>query len=281
MKLKSILQTFILMTATAAIMSGCATPKNIAYFQDAEDAKTINAVIYENNAITVQPHDKLSIIVNSKDPELAQLFNLNVITNRTGQATSFNGNGAELREYALGVNQGISTYTVSSEGTIDFPVLGMLKVKGMTREELSGYIKGELVGRDLVKDPIVIVEFLNIGINVLGEVTNPGRYDINSDVITLVDALSLAGDMTIQGQRENVTVVRRNDNGYQTYVVDLTNTDKMIQSPGFYLKQGDVVYVEPNNIRKRQTTNNGNNLMNVTFWISVASLLTTAAVLLK
>lgn len=269
------------MTATAAIMSGCATPKNIAYFQDAEDAKTINAVIYENNAITVQPHDKLSIIVNSKDPELAQLFNLNVITNRTGQATSFNGNGAELREYALGVNQGISTYTVSSEGTIDFPVLGMLKVKGMTREELSGYIKGELVGRDLVKDPIVIVEFLNIGINVLGEVTNPGRYDINSDVITLVDALSLAGDMTIQGQRENVTVVRRNDNGYQTYVVDLTNTDKMIQSPGFYLKQGDVVYVEPNNIRKRQTTNNGNNLMNVTFWISVASLLTTAAVLLK
>lgn len=87
--------------------------------------------------------------------------------------------------------------------------------------------------------------------------------------------------MTIQGQRENIVVMRKNGDKIETYRADLTNSDKLIKSPAYYLKQGDVIYVEPNNMRKRQTTNNGNNLMNVSFWISVASLLTSAAVLIK
>lgn len=281
MKLKSILRKALTMAAVAAMITGCSTPKNIAYFQDGENAKVIETVVLEQNAIKVQPYDKLSIVVNSKDPALSQLFNLSVVTNYAKQAGGFSGSGSQTWDFAPSVNEGISTYTVSTEGTIDFPILGELKIAGMTRDELAGYIKGELVGRNLIKDPIVTVEFLNIGFSVLGEVNRPGRFDLNKDVINIIEAISLAGDLSIQGQRENVMLLRQGQNGLETYRIDLTNIEETTKSPAFFLKQGDVIYVEPNNIRKRQTTNNGNNLMNVSFWISVASLLTTAAVLLK
>ncbi len=151
----------------------------------------------------------------------------------------------------------------------------------MTRNELAAFIKGEIIGRGQIKDPIVTVEFVNVGVSVLGEVNAPGRYDLNADVLTVVEALALAGDMTIQGQRENVTVLRREGDKTREYTIDLTDTKKMLQSPAYYLKQGDVVYVEPNNMKKRYTKANANNVMNVSFWLSVASLLTTAAVLFK
>lgn len=280
MNIKRIIRDALAATAIACTAASCSTPKNIAYFQDAQDAQVIE-ILSEGKQITVQPHDKLSIIVSSKDPNLSQLFNLNVIANRTGQGDSFNGTGAEIREYSLATSEGISTFTVSDQGTIDYPLLGELKIEGMTRNELSAFIKGEIMGKNLIKDPIVTVEFLNTGVSVLGEVNKPGRFDMNSDIITLPEALALAGDLTIQGQRENVTVLRRDGNKVETYRVDITKTKDMIQSPAFYLKQGDVVYVEPNGVRKRQTTANGNNLSNLSFWISVASLITTAAVLIK
>ena len=280
MKFKKITRIAIMMLTVACIITGCATPKNVSYFQDAADNKVITTAIVEENAIKVEPYDKLSIVVHSKDPALSRVFNLNVIANHTSQGDD-GFNGGQLREYSLGVNEGIGTFTVSADGTIDYPILGIIKVQGMTRNELAAYIKGQIVGRGLIKDPVVTVEFLNVGVSILGEVNRPGRYDLNTDILTILEAISLAGDLTIQGQRENVTVLRRNGNEYETIKVDLTNTDNMLKSPAYYLKQGDVVYIEPNNIRKRQTTNNGNNIMNVSFWLSVASLLTTAAVLLK
>lgn len=281
MNIKRIININLLMLVVACVISSCSTPKNVAYFQNANDADVIAVASMQANAIKVEPYDKLSIIVSAKDPALAQLFNLNVITNSATQRSSFNGTGTDFREYNIGLNEGISAFTVSAAGTIDYPLLGNIKVEGMTRNEVAAFIKGEIVGRGLIKDPVVTVEFLNTGVSVLGEVRTPGRYDLNTDVITLVEAISLAGDLNIQGQRDNVMVMRRDGDKIQTYRVDLTDVNSMVQSPAYYLKQGDVVYVEPNNIRKRQTTNNGNNLMNVSFWISVASLLTTAAVLLK
>lgn len=278
MKIRRLIKHTMLVAAAVCSITSCSTPKNIAYFQDADDARVIE-IAAQSKAITVQPHDKLTIVVTSKDPALAQMFNLNVFTSRTTQTESFSG--GSLREYGLSSNEGISTYTVSPEGTIDFPHLGILKIQGMSRSELAGFIKGEIMGKDLLKDPVVTVEFLNTGVSVLGEVNRPGRYDMNTDIITLPEALALAGDMTIQGQRENIVVMRKNGDKIETYRADLTNSDKLIKSPAYYLKQGDVIYVEPNNMRKRQTTNNGNNLMNVSFWISVASLLTSAAVLIK
>ena len=277
MSIKNILSVALL----AMILASCSTPKNIAYFQGAENEEIVELVVPSVNLIKVQPHDKLSIVVKSKDPALSQLFNLNVVSNYSTQKTPQNGTGSSLRDYTVPNNEGISAYTVSAEGTIDFPILGVLKVEGMTRNELAAFIKGEIMGRGQLKDPVVTVEFINIGVSVLGEVEHPGRYDLNSDALTIVEALSLAGDLTIQGQRENIKVLRQNGDKIQEITVDITDTKKMLQSPAYYLKQGDVVYVEPNNLRKRQTRVNSNNVLNVSFWLSVASLLTTAAVLFK
>lgn len=277
---KSILSGILLALIISILSSSCSTPKNIAYFQGAENMDLFEIVETGNKTIKIEPHDKLSIMVSCKDPALAQLFNLQVYTNTTAQRSGFNGSD-EFRSYNVGYSDGINGFTVSAEGTIDYPVLGTLKVAGMTRSELSGFIKGEIMGRGLIKDPVVTVEFLNVGVSILGEVANPGRFDMNVDVLPIMEALSLAKDLTIQGNRQNIKVLRKEGDKVRTYVVDITDTKKLVNSPAYYLKQGDIVYVEPNDFKKRQTTNNGNSVMNVSFWLSVASLLTSAAILFK
>ena len=264
-----------LMLLAALIMGGC-TPKNVTYIQDLNENVVVQNT--KRQAMKVQPEDKLSIIVHSKDPELAALFNLPVVANNTRNMGLSSGTGAVQRTYSS--SEGMSAYTVSPEGTIEFPVLGTLHISGMTRNEVAAFIKGELIGRDLMKDPTVIVEFLNSGVSILGEVKSPGRYDMNRDNITVLEAIALAGDLTIQGMRENVKVVRElNDGSVKIYELDLTKGDELIKSPAYFLKQNDVVYVEPNNYKKRETTVNGNSALSTGFWISVASLLTSVAVL--
>lgn len=268
--------TAMTLAVICVMMNSCTTPKNVTYFQDAYDQMVIQPSAMRQ--IRVEPNDKLSIIVKSKDPELANLFNLGIYSNRVGNVTSVNGDGTSIRNYSTS-NEGISAYTVSPQGTIDFPILGTLHVSGMSRSELAGFIKGELMGRNLVKDPTVTVEFLSTGISVLGDVNHPGRFDLNRDNLTILEAISLAGDLTIQGQRENVMVIREENGKTMTYRVDLTDTRNLMESPAYYLKQNDVIYVEPNNLKKRSTTVNGNNVLNASFWVSIASLLTSVAVL--
>lgn len=281
MNIKSIFKNALSALTFACLVASCATPKNIAYLQGTQDTEILAIAAAESKAITVQPYDKLSITVTCKDPVLAKAFNLQVSTNSTQQRSTFSGTGSEMRDYGVAYSDGIDGFTVAPDGTIDYPVLGRIKVEGMTRFEVAAFIKGEIMGRGLIKDPVVTVEFLNIGFSVLGEVRTPGRFDLNADVITILEGLSLAGDLNVQGQRENVKVLRRDGDKVQTYVVDLTDAQALVKSPAYYLKQGDVVYVEPNDIRKRQTTANGNSVTNVSFWISVASLLTSAAILFK
>lgn len=281
MKIKFTLKSTLSVLILACLAVSCSAPKNIAYFQGANDAEILEIAAVETRQITVQPFDKLSIIVSCKDPALSQMFNLHVFTNSQVEKSGVNGTGSQFRDYNVGYSDGINGFTVSPDGTIDYPVLGKIKVEGMTRSELSGFIKGEIMGRGLIKDPVVTVEFLNVGVSILGEVKDPGRYDLNADILTLPEALSLAGDMTIQGTRERVKVIRKNGDKVQTYFVDMTDAKKLVESPAYYLKQGDVVYVEPNGMRKRQSTTNGTNVTNVSFWLSVASLLTSAAILFK
>lgn len=266
----------VLGIAMLALTLGACTPKNITYIQDINEDVTIENA--KRKAMRIQPEDKLSIIVHSKDPELAALFNLPVISNSAQYAGVNNGTGTRQRNYSQ--TNGVASYTVSPEGTIEFPVLGTLNVDGMTRNELSSFIKGELIGRNLIKDPTVTVEFLNSGVSILGEVRSPGRYDMNRDNITVLEAIALAGDLTIQGKRENVKVVRElTDGSIHVYELDLTKGKNLMSSPGYYLKQNDVIYVEPTNYKKRETSVNGNSALSTSFWISAASLLTSIAVL--
>ncbi len=210
----------------------------MAYLQNIDD--TITTADALSTLIRVKPEDKISIVVHSKDDQLSKLFNLPVVSTNitqamtTTEATTIRNDG--------GVKSGMSVYTVSPEGTIQFPILGELKVAGMSRSELSGFIKGELMGRDLVKDPTVTVEFVNTGINA-GEVNSPGRIEVNRDHLTILDALAIAGDMTIHGQRENVTVIREENGQRKAYRIDTTDARKTMSSPAYYLQQNDIIYV--------------------------------------
>lgn len=257
------------------ILGACSSTKKIAYFQEAAPAVAVTSPV----PIRLEPNDKLSVVVKSKNAELSQLFNLGVNANNVAQPSYVGVQGAKGVTYATATT-GLSHYTVSPSGTVDFPVLGEIKVQGMTRSELAAFVKGELIGRGLVQDPVVTVEFLNTGFSVLGEVARPGRFEFNRDELTAIDALALAGDLTIQGRRDNVLVARQEGDTIRTYRLDLTDLGSAAASPAWWLKQGDVVYVEPNDVRKRQTTVNGNNILSTGFWVSVASLLTSIAVLL-
>lgn len=258
------------------ILPSCKAPQDVAYFQDVDT--NIMDITNAQNAIKVRPEDKISIFVSTKDPELGRLFNLPVNQTRMGNTSMRKEAGNPTANVSS--SESLSSYTVSPSGTIDFPVLGELKIAGMTRSELSGFIKGELEGKGYLRDAIVTVEFLNTGVSVLGEVRNPGRYNYNRDHLTILDALAMAGDLDIQGQRRNVLVIREENGKRTTYRVDLTKGTQFMNSPAYYLQQEDIVYVEPNNVKKRQTTVNGNNVLSASFWVSVASLLTSIAVLI-
>lgn len=280
MKIKSIFRGTVAAFVAACLVASCSTPKNITYFQGTQDAEVLEIAAEADKEIKIQPYDKLSIMVTCKDPALAKMFNMNVYTNSTQQKSGLNGSD-DFRDFGVAYSDGINGFTVAADGTIDYPILGKLKVEGMTRSTLAAFIKGEIMGRGLIKDPVVTVEFLNVGFSVLGEVRTPGRFDLNSDVITILEGISLAGDLNVVGQRQNVKVLRKEGNKVKTYIVDITDAKGLLNSPAYYLKQGDIIYVEPNDIRKRASIANGNNVTNISFWISIASLLTSAILLVK
>lgn len=254
--------------ALSAVMvfafSSCNTP-HVAYFADVTHGLT-DTVQYKLD-IQLRPEDKVSIVVKSMDPQLSELFNLTIASHRIGSESISNSR--------------MSVYTIDSNGEIDFPVLGKLKIAGMTREEVARTIKDKLVGQNLLKDPVITVEYANLGFNVMGEVNKPGRYQFNRDHVTLLDALSMAGDLTIQGERETVMVIREDGDTRTAYKVNLKSGSDLLASPVYYLQQNDVIYVEPNEYRSRQTTVNGNRIRSSSFWMSLASLAISVVLLVK
>lgn len=250
-----------------SLLSSCNTSKEIIYFQDVEVNRPEE--IEAARDITVQPKDQISIVVSSKDPELAALFNLTRVQYRAGSA-DFNSGSS---------NGEVSGYTLDDEGAIDFPVLGSLKVSGMTKNRIAAMVKQRLIEENLVNDPVVTVEFMNLYFSVLGEVKTPGKYSITKDRITLLEAISMAGDLTIYGKRDAIFIIREEDGQRVTHWVDIRSKD-VFRSPVYYLKQNDVVYVQPNKVRAGQSTLNENNVKSVGLWISIGSFLTSLGVLL-
>lgn len=264
----------LLLLSAVLLLVGCSTPKNVAYFQDAENIRGM-ALQWEQ-PLRLRTNDKINIIVNSTDPMLMQQFNLfaNTTSNRSLGTTVAPQMSAGNASSTNGL---ILAYTVDEQGDIEFPVLGKVSVKGMTRKEVASYIRDRLIARKLVKDPIVTVEYVNLSVKVLGEVNRPGRIDILRDNYTILDAIADAGDLTINGQRMNVMVMREVDGEDQTFVINLCNRQDVLTSPAFYLQQNDVIYVSPNPKRKREFRTAGNTFNQPAFYISLASLLTTIA----
>lgn len=260
--------TLLGIVATGLILAtSCSTPKDITYFQDMTAGKVVNTENIAN--IRIKPEDKLSITVSTQDPALSAMFNLTQVQNRmqpTTQSTRTSGSNVNSS------SNNVSLYTVNEKGDINFPVLGTLHIAGMTRFELSDYISSQLISRNLVKDPIVTVEFANTGITILGQVSSPGRYEFNKDRLNIVDAIAMAGDLQINGKRQDILVMREEPDGStKAYRVNLLDMDELAASPVYYIQQNDIVYVEPNDKVKRSTTPTGDTPFTPTFWMSVGS----------
>lgn len=261
--------TMAVMVALAALfLGGCSSPKNIAYLQDA--AVGVSRPISQQSNIVARPGDRIAIMVNCSDPKTAAMFALITPQRNMNNMSSESDNVSDAR---------LNDYQISESGDIDFPVLGRIHVAGLTAPQVADKIRNEIVTRQLAKDPVVVADFTNLHYSVLGEVDNPGKFTISNNRVTLLEALAAAGDMTIFGRRENVKVIREQNGQRQTYVVDL-RSDRLYDSPAYYLQQNDVVYVEPNKAKAGQSSVNENQWKSPGLWISIASFLTTIGVLI-
>lgn len=233
MNYKKLLYILIVLSFTS-----CKTADNVAYFQNINNLNSdkFNNTNYESNIVE---DDLLNIIVTSIDPSAVVMFN---VTN-LGQPVP---------------------YLVDNGGYINYPVLGKIHVAGKTRSEVVDMLEKQI--SNYVKSPIIDVKIANYKVSVLGEVMHPGTFNVPSERVTILDAISLAGDLTIYGDRKKVTLIRENMGKKEYHVFDLTNTD-LLNSPYYYLKQNDVVYVEPNHARK----GNAKFSQNAQFNISLAS----------
>jgi len=240
------------------LLCSCGSPKKVLYLQDIEQFSEQG--ITQKYEVNVQEDDLLSIIVSSKDKELTEPFNLRKFEN----VTNIN-NDNELG------------FLVDINGDIDYPILGKIHAAGLTRLQLQELIKKKLIENNLIKDPIVTIQFLNFKVSVIGEVNKPGSFKISGDRINLFEALSMAGDLTIYGNRERVGIIREQNNERVVSFIDI-RTSQIFNSDYYYLQQNDIIYVEPNNIRAQQSGINQN--MSVSAIVSVLSLLTSVSILI-
>ncbi len=243
----------LLLLLLPLLLFSCGSKKDILYLQGIDKNKSYDAAtVYEP---VLQPDDLLSIIVSTESQEIAAPFNLPEI-----QSTD--------SDY-----RGLKTYLIDNAGYIDFPILGKVKLGGLTRTEANN--KMVVAVSEYVQKPIIDLRIVNYKISVLGEVNKPGSYNIVGERVTLLEALSLGGDMTIYGKRDNLLVIREKD-GKKTYNrIDITQSD-FLNSPFYYLSQNDVVYVEPNKTRVNSSVI-GPNVFAV---LSAVSLIVTVLVVL-
>ena len=245
------------------LLSACSTPKNFNYLQDLTNGQVMTPAV--DGTIRLQPKDQVSIIVKSKDPLMSNLFNKGINSNI--QAGQTNG------------NMHMSGYTLSPDGDIDFPVLGKIHLKGLSRYEAEQVIQKKLQEEQL-KDANVTVEYMNLSYTVTGEINRPGVYPIQKDAVTLLEALGQAGDLSLYGKRDSVMVVRDLEGTRKTYVLSLNSAKDILSSEAYYVRQNDLIYIKANDTRARQSLAAGNELRSASLWMSMASVLATIAILI-
>lgn len=241
----------------SGIMTSCGPAKDIIYIEDLQPEAEIT--LQPDGELRLQPGDHVSVNVYSRDEELAKMFNINLV-------------GTSLR------NQESNYYTVDPQGNIDFPILGNLQVQGLTRMEVAQLIKYRLLSGQLLRDPIVTVHFPDMAFYVIGE-SGVGRHEFPSDKLNLLEAISISGDLQLSGKRTNVLVLRTEGDRQVPYRVDFTKTDDLYGSPAYYVRQNDMIYVEPTQVKANQSTAHGNNYLTIGFWTSMLSLAATLTVL--
>ena len=259
MKIKS----FIIFCFCALLMASCTSYKNVPYLQNPEVVNDYKEQLPMYDA-TIMPKDLLTITVNTSDPEAAAPFNMTVQTSQNLATARSTYSQPMLQQYL-----------VSNEGTIDFPVLGQLNVGGLTKSEAENMIREKLKPY-LKETPIVTVRMSNYKIAVLGEVTRPGMFTVSNEKVNILEALALAGDLTIWGVREDVKLIREDSNGKREIISLNLNNAEIVTSPYYYLQQNDIVYVNPNKTKAK----NSDIGQSTSLWFSATSILVSIASLL-
>lgn len=240
---------FFLLSSLAVIimvLSSCATRKELLYLQDMDEL-TEYPVVQKYEAV-IHRDDKLSIVVSCKDPELALPFNM---PGTGGYKIGADGNIQTIPATNVGDSKNKPGYFVDVNGDIDFPILGKLHVEGLSRTQLTNMIKKELTDRELMKDPIVMVDFLNFKFTVLGEVGSVGTYEVSGDRITLLEAIAKAGDLTNHSRLDKIGVIREYGTKRRITWHDIRSKD-IFTSPCYYLQQNDIIYVQPTSAKAQE-----------------------------
>lgn len=238
-------------------LTSCSAGRNLSYFSDLGDTAQNQTPIQNSAEPKIQPDDLLGITVSSMNAETNLLFNGGVLLpSSTGTNVNSTPNSRN--------NEG---YLVDSKGEINFPVIGKVKLGGLTKEEATDKITS-YVGKS-VKSPIVTVRYLNFRITVIGEVNRPSTFTVPTEKINVLEALGLAGDMTGFGRRDDVLIIREQNNVRTTTRINLNNK-AVLNSPFFYLQQNDIVYVEPDKAKALQVSTRA---VNLPIYISIASII--------
>jgi polysaccharide biosynthesis/export protein len=251
--------SLILLTLFALFFCSCVNTKKTSYFNNLNDG---NLQSPAEIAPVIHKNDILSIFVSSPNPEASKIFN-----EPNAQANT--------SASAIGTISQSLGYLVNQDGTFNFPSLGVVKAAGLTVEQLSDYLAKTLANKKLLIEPIITVRFLNFRVTILGEVEHPTVITVPSERISILEALGLAGDITIYGKRDNVLLIREEGNEKIIKHIDL-NSQEILTSPYYYLKSNDVLYVQANKDKVRSVSNS-RLLLPVIF--SVLSFLTTVAFL--
>lgn len=250
------LKKLLLFVVASALLAGCTSYKNVPYMQNPEVVNSYREDLPLYDA-KIMPKDLLSITVNTSDPQAAAPFNLTVQTPLNAALTNINTTTQPT----------LQQYLVNNKGEIDFPVIGRLKVGGLTKNEAEDLIREQLQPY-LKESPIVTVRMANYKISVLGEVNRPGTFTVGNEKVNILEALAMAGDMTVYGVRDNVKLIREDAKGKREIINLNLNNAELVVSPYYYLRQNDIIYVTPNKTKAKNSDIGSSTSM----WISATSI---------
>ncbi|MCC8200119.1 MAG: polysaccharide biosynthesis/export family protein [Tannerellaceae bacterium] len=248
---------FLYLFILTLLLGACSVPKDVLYFQGLDEMtpEQINQV-GQSYLVKIRPDDLLSISVTSSDPTVVTPFN--------PPTFAYHQEG----EQAVFASQSLYTYLVNKDGEINFPVLGKVSVADLTRQELSEKLEKEI--SYYIKDPLVNVQIMNFKVTILGDVNRPGSISVKNDRLSILDALGQAGDLSINANRKNILIIRDTHERKEFGYIDITDP-ALFTSPYYYLQQNDIVYVEPNKAKQRNSRYSQAQQYNITVFSSVMS----------
>ena len=255
--------SFSIFALMILMLASCASSKKVAYFQNAVDGVVERSEgLYDAK---IMPKDILTITVSTTNPEAATPFNLTISNTLNATGQMYSGSGV------------LQTYLVDNNGEIEYPVVGNIKVAGLTKNECQELVKSKIkafLAED--EDPIVTVRMSSYRVTIIGEVRSPGVIPVGTEKMSILEALASAGDLTIYGKRDNVMLIREEANGQKTVHRLNLNDANIISSPYYYLQQNDIVYVEPNGVQAKHSAIGSS----TTIWFSFVGIVTSVASLL-